>query len=85
MTDHTAAAQADKSSRRETRSRLFLKYVGLFVAVVCVALLINGLLEVWGRGEIDPPVGATFPLADANEAHALIESRRHVGKVVLEP
>jgi NADPH2:quinone reductase len=43
------------------------------------------LLEVWGRGEIDPPVGATFPLADANEAHALIESRRHVGKVVLEP
>jgi NADPH2:quinone reductase len=43
------------------------------------------LLEVWARGEIDPPVGATFPLADANEAHALIESRRHVGKVVLEP
>jgi NADPH:quinone reductase len=43
------------------------------------------LLEVWARGEIDPPVGATFPLAEANEAHALIESRRHVGKVVLEP
>jgi NADPH:quinone reductase-like Zn-dependent oxidoreductase len=30
-------------------------------------------------------VGATFPLADAGEAHDLIESRRHVGKVVLEP
>ncbi len=38
-----------------------------------------------GDGEIDPPVGATFPLADAAEAHALIEARRHVGKVVLEP
>ena len=39
-----------------------------------------------GRGgEIDPLVGATFPLADADDAHALIESRRHVGKVVLEP
>jgi signal transduction histidine kinase len=46
MTDRVASVQA--SPRRETRSRLFLKYVGLFVAVVCVALLINGLLEVWG-------------------------------------
>jgi NADPH2:quinone reductase len=43
------------------------------------------LLEMWARGEIDPLVGATFPLADADAAHALIESRRHVGKVVLEP
>jgi NADPH:quinone reductase len=45
----------------------------------------NELLASWQNGEIDPPVGATFALADANEAHALIESRRHVGKVVLEP
>ncbi|MGZ4334065.1 MAG: NADPH:quinone oxidoreductase family protein [Gaiellaceae bacterium] len=45
----------------------------------------DDLLAVWGRGEIDPPVGARFPLADARDAHALIESRRHVGKVVLEP
>ena len=48
MTDHATPDRADASPRRETRSRLFLKYVGLFVAVVCVALLINGLLEVWG-------------------------------------
>jgi NADPH2:quinone reductase len=43
------------------------------------------LLALWARGEIDPPVGATFPLADADGAHALIEARKHVGKVVLEP
>ena len=43
------------------------------------------LLAMWARGEIDPLVGATFPLAEAGQAHALIESRRHVGKVVLEP
>lgn len=43
------------------------------------------LLDLWRRGEIDPPVGARFPLADARDAHALIEARRHVGKVVLEP
>ena len=48
MTDRAVPDQADASPRRETRSRLFLKYVGLFVAVVCVALVINGLLEVWG-------------------------------------
>jgi NADPH:quinone reductase len=43
------------------------------------------LVELWRRGEIDPPVGSTFALADARDAHALIESRRHVGKVVLVP
>ena len=45
----------------------------------------NDLLALWARGAIDPLVGATFPLGDANGAHALIESRKHVGKVVLEP
>jgi NADPH2:quinone reductase len=43
------------------------------------------LLAMWTRGEIDPLVGATFPLGDADGAHALIEARKHVGKVVLEP
>jgi NADPH2:quinone reductase len=45
----------------------------------------EALLAMWARGEIDPLVGATFPLGDADGAHALIESRKHVGKVVLEP
>jgi NADPH2:quinone reductase len=43
------------------------------------------LLALWSRGEIEPAVGASFPLAEASSAHELIESRRHVGKVVLEP
>ena len=50
-----------------------------------VLLAAEKLLELWADGAIDPLVGATFPLAEANEAHALIEARRHVGKVVLEP
>src|SRR4051794_15661048 len=29
------------------RGRLFRKYVGLFVAVVCLALFANGLFEIW--------------------------------------
>jgi NADPH2:quinone reductase len=43
------------------------------------------LLALWAQGAIDPLVGATFPLGDANSAHALIEARKHTGKVVLEP
>src|SRR5580700_6754869 len=29
------------------RGRLFRKYVALFVAVVCVALITNGLFDIW--------------------------------------
>ena len=50
MTDHAAPLQAGTSDTpvpRKIRSRLFLKYAGLFVAVVCVALLTNGLFEIW--------------------------------------
>jgi NADPH:quinone reductase len=43
------------------------------------------LLDLWADGKIDPVVGRRFPLESAQEAHELIESRRHVGKVVLEP
>jgi NADPH2:quinone reductase len=43
------------------------------------------LLALWTRGEIDPVIGATFPLEEASAAHALIEARQHWGKVVLEP
>jgi len=43
------------------------------------------LLTLWAQEQIDPVVGARFPLARAAEAHDLIETRRHTGKVVLEP
>ena len=51
MTDSAASLQsekvADASVPRNIRSRLFLKYAALFVAVVCVALLTNGIFEIW--------------------------------------
>jgi NADPH:quinone reductase len=43
------------------------------------------LLALWRGNAIEPLVGARFDLADARDAHALIEARRNVGKVVLEP
>jgi NADPH:quinone reductase len=46
---------------------------------------IGELLELWSSGAVKPLVGASFPLEQAGRAHELIESRRHVGKVVLVP
>jgi NADPH:quinone reductase len=45
---------------------------------------VEELLALWEAGRIDPVVGSRFPLADADAAYALIESRGHTGKVVLE-
>jgi NADPH2:quinone reductase len=43
------------------------------------------LTRLWEEGAVRPVVGATFPLAQAGEAHRLIEERKSVGKVVLVP
>jgi NADPH:quinone reductase-like Zn-dependent oxidoreductase len=43
--------------------------------------------KVWpliGSGKIKPVVNATFALADAGNAHALMESSAHIGKIMLE-
>ena len=37
------------------------------------------------RGELDVRIGATYPLAEAAEAHRALESRRTTGKVLLLP
>lgn len=42
--------------------------------------------QVWpllAAGRIKPVIHRTFPAAQASEAHALMESSRHVGKIVL--
>lgn len=44
------------------------------------------LREVWplvAARRVLPRIAATFPLADASEAHRLMESSTHVGKIVL--
>jgi putative PIG3 family NAD(P)H quinone oxidoreductase len=43
--------------------------------------------SIWpalARGELLPHLFARFPLAQAAEAHRLMESSRHIGKIVLE-
>ncbi len=42
--------------------------------------------HVWpwiAQGHVRPPIFATLPLAEAAEAHRLMESSRHIGKIVL--
>jgi NADPH2:quinone reductase len=42
--------------------------------------------KVWpllSKGAVRPIIHATFPLRDAAEAHRLMESSAHVGKIIL--
>jgi NADPH2:quinone reductase len=50
-----------------------------------VAAATRDLLELWRAGAVRPLVGREFPLAQVEDAHELVESRRSVGKVVLLP
>jgi NADPH:quinone reductase len=44
---------------------------------------VRELLDLWAEGAIDPVVGTEFPLEQANDALALLESRRSIGKIVV--
>jgi NADPH2:quinone reductase len=46
---------------------------------------VGELLGLWQTGAFKPLVGAEFPLDQVEKAHALVESRKSVGKVVLIP
>jgi NADPH:quinone reductase len=50
-----------------------------------IAAATRELLELWSARRIRPVVGAEFPLAEVEQAHELVESRRSTGKVVLLP
>lgn len=50
-----------------------------------VARWARKLLAYYRKGEIRPHVDRAFPLAEAAAAHAYLEARRNVGKVVLTP
>jgi NADPH:quinone reductase len=50
-----------------------------------VARAAQDVLRLWEGGVVRPIVGAELPLAEAAEAHRLVESRQSTGKVVLIP
>lgn len=48
------------------------------------AQLEQHVLPLLESGEVRPIIHSTFPLADAAKAHELMESSKHMGKIVLE-
>jgi NADPH:quinone reductase-like Zn-dependent oxidoreductase len=46
---------------------------------------IHTALQMALDGRISVPVDRTFPLSEASDAHAYMDDRRHVGKIVLVP
>jgi NADPH2:quinone reductase len=47
--------------------------------------MIAGLIDDVAAGRLEVPIEASFPLSEAADAHALIESRQAFGRVILEP
>lgn len=47
------------------------------------AALAEKVLPLLAQGRVKPLIHATFPLAEAAKAHALMESSAHIGKIVL--
>jgi len=41
------------------------------------------VLPLIASGRVKPPIDSSFPLAQANSAHARMESGKHIGKIVL--
>ena len=60
-------------------------FLGAEIATPRAQAMIAGLVEDVAAGRLEVLIDRTFPLADAAVAHAFIESRQAVGRVVLIP
>ena len=60
-------------------------FLGAEIATPRAQAMIGRLVDEVARGELTVLVDRTFPLAEAAAAHAFIESRQAVGRVVLIP
>jgi NADPH2:quinone reductase len=60
-------------------------FLGAEVGTERAQRLIQGLVDDVAAGRLEVVVDRTYPLADAAEAHAFLESRQAIGRVVLIP
>jgi NADPH2:quinone reductase len=79
------AMQVDVSSMMGGNRSLIGFFLGAEINTDRVHGRIQGLIDAAARGEIEAVIDRTFPLAKAAEAHAYIESRQAVGRVLLIP
>jgi NADPH2:quinone reductase len=60
-------------------------FLGAEIGTERAQQMIQGLVDDVSAGRLEVVVDRTFPLADAAEAHAFLESRQAIGRVVLIP
>jgi NADPH2:quinone reductase len=77
--------QVDVSSMMGGNRSLSGVFLGAEIATDRVYKNIQRLIDEAARGELEVVIDRTFPLSAAAEAHAYIESRQAVGRVLLIP
>jgi len=77
--------QVDVSSMMAGNRSLSGVFLGAEIATDRVHNNIQRLIDEAARGEFEVVIDRTFPLAEAAAAHAYIESRQAVGRVLLIP
>jgi NADPH2:quinone reductase len=77
--------QVDVSTMMGGNRSLSGVFLGAEIATDRVYNNIQRLIDEAAKGELQVVIDRTFPLSAAAEAHAYIESRRAVGRVLLIP
>ncbi len=77
--------KVDVSSLMAGNRSLTGVFLGAEIMTDRVHDMIQDLIEQAARGELEVLIDRTFPLSDAAAAHAYIESRQAVGRVLLIP
>lgn len=66
-------------------AQLFLRGISMLSATSTTRAELQDALELVRLGRVRPAIGATMPLAQAADAHALLERNGVLGRVVLKP
>ena len=65
--------------------RLYLANQSLVGSTMHTPAQFDLLVATARRGDVRPVVAGTYPLERIHEAHAALEQRHHVGKLVVTP
>ena len=79
------AMQVDVSSMMAGNRSLSGVFLGAEIGSDRVRANIQRLIDEAARGELEVMIDRVFPLSKAADAHAYIESRQAVGRVLLVP
>jgi NADPH:quinone reductase-like Zn-dependent oxidoreductase len=64
---------------------LFRKHVSLHGCGRSTRAIFSEVLGLMAAGKLKPVIHARFPLAEAAEAHRLMESRAFFGRIIMDP